>query len=63
MQCLLTAGGAVGAQSDRAQAVTFYHRVLDEAAGPGRNREEREEEQTGGTHGRTINHQEVVSQP
>jgi putative ABC transport system permease protein len=30
---LLTAGVGVGAQRDRAQAVTFYHRVLDEVAG------------------------------
>jgi putative ABC transport system permease protein len=29
---LLTAGVSLGAQSDRARAVTFYHRVLDEVA-------------------------------
>ena len=30
---LLTAGVSLGAQRDRARAVTFYHRVLDEVAG------------------------------
>jgi putative ABC transport system permease protein len=32
IQGLLTAGVSLGAQQDRARAVTFYHRVLDEVA-------------------------------